>query len=108
MTTRTEPPVGAADARTPEVQAALRDLARRLVWWLEPDEALADRRRFLAQAMTDGNLDDMRFIRDVYGDDALRAVLANPPPGVFDHRSWAYWHVKLGFDHVPPLPVRRI
>jgi hypothetical protein len=108
MTTRTEPPVGASDASTPEVQAALRDLARRLVWWLEPDAALADRRRFLAQAMTDANLDEMRLIRDVYGDDALRAVLADAPPGVFDRRSWDYWHVKLGFDHVPPMPVRRL
>ena len=93
---------------SPEVEATLRDLARRLVWWLEPDVALADRRRFLAQAMTDADLDDMWFIREVFGDDALRAVLADPPPGMFDRRSWAYWHVKLGYDGVPPMPVRRI
>lgn len=104
--------VGQAEAqagpRPREVEAALRDLARRLVWWLDPDAALADPRRFLAQAMTDANLDEMRFLREVYGDDALRSVLEEPPPGVFDSRSWAYWHVKLGFDTVPPLPMRRL
>lgn len=97
-----------AGTTQPDVQATLRDLARRLVWWQEPDAALADRRRFLAQAMTDADLDEMWFIREVCGDDALRAVLADPPLGVFDRRSWAYWHVKLGDGGVPPMPVRRI
>jgi hypothetical protein len=57
--------------------------------------------------MTDANLDEMRFLRAVYGDDALRSVLEDAPPGVFDRRSWAYWHVRLGFERIPPLPVRR-
>lgn len=108
MTTRVRHAEGKTGPRPREVEAALRDLARRLVWWREPDAALADPRRFLAQAMTDANLDEMRFLREVYGDDALRSVLEDPPPGVFDRRSWAYWHVKLGYDTVPPLPVRQL
>ncbi|MFV2064813.1 MAG: hypothetical protein ACC726_15070 [Chloroflexota bacterium] len=35
-------------------------LARRLAWWKEPDAALPDQRRFPAQAMTDGDLIDMK------------------------------------------------
>lgn len=49
-----------------------RDLAEKLFWWKGPDEALADQRRFLAQAMTFGDWEDMQIVRAVYGDDALR------------------------------------
>lgn len=87
---------------------SLRHLARRLVWWKEPEAALADERRFLAQAMTDANLTEMTHLRQMVGDDALKDVLAHPPPGVFDQRSWTYWHVKFQLEPVPPLPVRRL
>lgn len=86
----------------------LRDLATRMFWWKEADEALADERRFLAQAMTFGSWTDMELVRSIYGTDALRAVLSDPPPGVFDRRSSTYWHVKLGPMPVPPLPTRRL
>lgn len=85
----------------------MRDLAAKLIWWKGPDEALADQRRFLAQAMTFANWEEMASVRSVYGDDALRAVLADAPPGVFDQRSWNYWHLVLGLATVPPLPRRR-
>lgn len=86
----------------------LRDLAAKLFWWKGPDEALADERRFLAQAMTFGSWADMQVVSSHYGEEALRAVLADAPPGVFDRRSWAYWHARFGVDPVPPLPKRRL
>ena len=92
----------------PSPDPRLRDLATRLIWWKGPDEALADERRFLAQAMTFGTWDDMQIVRSVYGVDALRTVLADAPPGVFDRRSWAYWHAVFGIAPAPPLPRRRL
>ena len=88
--------------------ARMHQLAEKLFWWKGPDEALADQRRFLAQAMTLGNWEEMAFVRSVYGDDALRAVLADAPPGVFDRRSWSYWHARFGITPVPQLPRRRL
>lgn len=88
--------------------ARLLDVAARLFWWKAPEEALADERRFLAQAMTFGSWDDMQVVSSTYGEDALRAVLADAPPGVFDRRSWAYWHARLGLTPTPPLPRRRL
>lgn len=87
-------------------QRAIREIARRLIWWQTPDRVLAQPRRFLAQVMALGTWDDIVAVRQVYGDDALRAVLADPPPGVFDPRSWHYWHAVFGIDPVPPLPRR--
>ncbi len=53
-----------------------------------------------------GTWDDIVAVRQVYGDDALRALLVDPPPGVFDPRSWHYWHAVFGIDPVPSLPRR--
>lgn len=86
----------------------LHDLAARLFWWKDPDEALADQRRFLAQAMTYGDWDAVQLILGAFGEVALRAVLADAPAGVFDRRSWSYWHARLGVEPVPPLPRRRL
>lgn len=86
----------------------MRELAARLVWWENPDAALTDPRRFLAQAMTYATLADMTYLRSVVGDEALVDVLTNAPAGVFDRRSWTYWHVKFGLLPVPPLPTRRL
>lgn len=91
----------------PAADPRLRELAARLFWWKDTDAALETERRFLAQAMTIGSWKDMELVRSIYGSDALRAVLSDPPPGVFDRRSWTYWHVKFGLP-VPPLPVRRL
>ncbi len=94
-----------------EIQAIapeLQRLARRLFWWKPPEEALADPVRFLAQLMTLGTWDDVCLARRFYSDEDFRAVLRAPPPGVFDGRSWSYWHCVLGAVSVPPLPERRL
>jgi len=57
--------------------------------------------------MTWANWEEIELIRSVYGDDRLRRVLDDPPPGVFDQRSWNYWHTKFGRT-APRLPARRL
>jgi hypothetical protein len=87
---------------TPE----LLSVARRVVWFKTPAEALADPVHFLAHAMTYGTVEDLRAIERVVGPDTFREALEQAPPGIFDARSWAYWNLKLGRVPVPPLPVR--
>lgn len=86
--------------------AALLAVARRVVWFKEPAEALADPVHFLAHVMTYGTVEDLRALQDVIGLEELREVLEHAPPGVFDPRSWAYWNLKCGRVPIPPLPVR--
>ena len=88
------------------VESMLIPIARRLFWWLEPEAALADRRRFLAQVMTLGTWNDVLLVRRVLGEDVMRAVVDDPPPGVFDIRSWHYWNARFGRMPTPPLPRR--
>lgn len=92
-------------ARAPT--AELIHLARRLFWWKSPGEALGQPNRFLAQAMTLGTWEDLDIVRRHWSPADLRAVLAEPPPGVFDPRSWTYWHCVLEVQPMPPLPQRR-
>ena len=89
--------------RNGETQA----LARRLIWFEEPAEALADPVRFVAYALERGTQEDMSVLRRYVSDDAIREVLAAAPAGIIGARSWTYWHLMM--DRTPPpLPRRRI
>ena len=81
-------------------------MARKYVWWQSPEHTLADTRLFFAQLMTLGSVDDIRWLLSRVSEDSLRAVLRNPPAGVFNGRSWRYWHLRLGCDPIPELPAR--
>jgi hypothetical protein len=84
----------------------LESLAARLVWWKPPAESLRDGAGLLAQVMVYGTPDDLAVARRHFPESAFRAVLAHPPPGIFDPRSWAYWHVVFGLQPGPELPRR--
>jgi hypothetical protein len=86
----------------------LEQVAKRLFWWKSPAEALSDPIRFLAQVMTYGMVEDILAAKRHFSDDAFREVLAKPPSGVFDPRSWSYWHLVFGISPAPPLPTRQI
>ena len=47
-------------------------VARRMVWFKRPEEALADPGLFLSYAMRYGTIDDLRVVRTHYTDDQLR------------------------------------
>ena len=88
---------------TPE----LLQVARRVVWFKEPEEALAEPVHFLAHLMTYGTVEDLKAVQGVAGLEEFREVLERAPAGVFDARSWAYWHLKCGRVPTPPLPARQ-
>jgi hypothetical protein len=90
--------------RTPELKA----LARRMIWFEKPEQALADWIRLAAYTLTFGTPSDVRALRAHLSDDHLREALDRAPPGVFDPRSWAYWHLKLNGKPAPAMPVRRL
>lgn len=111
MTTLTMPTETApleAEATGLPVLPELLTIARRVCWWKKPEETLASPVSFLARLMTLGSWDEVRAVRTRIGDLPFRRVLQHPPAGIFDARSWHYWHYALGFGVVPPLPERRI
>lgn len=88
---------------TPDTEA----LARRLVWFETPADALADTSRFIAYALARATHEDMKLLRAFMTDDDLREALDRAPPGIIDARSWAYWNSKLGRYPAPPMPTRK-
>jgi hypothetical protein len=88
---------------TPE----LLEVAKRVVWFKPPTEALADPVHFLAHVMTYGTAEDLRALDAIAGPNEFRETLDNAPAGIFDARSWAYWNLKCGRTPAPPMPVRR-
>lgn len=86
---------------------ALRKVARVLFWWEPPETALAEPRRFLAQVMTLGTWEEIQAVKSALGLDAFRDALQHAPPGIFDGRSWAYWHAVFRLP-AGELPVRSL
>jgi len=86
-----------------------RQMAAKYVWWKDPDEALGNRVHFLAQMMTMGTLEDVQWMCANFSEAKLIEVLNQAPPGVFNGRSWHYWHHRLGSgDQVAEMPSRRL
>lgn len=83
-------------------------IARRVVWFEPPAEALADPIRFMAYAMSSATHDDMRVLRCYISDADFREALDKAPPGIIDPRSWAYWNSKMGRYPAPPAPKRSL
>jgi hypothetical protein len=91
----------------PAARAALMPVAARVFWWGNPEAWLNDPLRFAAQVMTYGDWNDTTLTLELLGDSLFIRVLQNPPAGVFDIKSWTYWHHRYHLN-VPPLPVRRL
>ncbi|MBF0319747.1 MAG: hypothetical protein HQL01_08090 [Nitrospirae bacterium] len=87
---------------TPE----LLNVARRVVWFKEPEEALLDPVHFLAHVMTYGTVEDLTALEGIVGQKEYGEALDHALPGIFDRRSWAYWNLKCGRRPAPPMPVR--
>jgi len=81
-------------------------VARRLVWFETPEEALADPIRFMAYAMASATHEDMKVLWRYVSDEDFKKALDKAPPGTIDPRSWAYWNSRMGRYPAPPLPKR--
>ena len=86
----------------------LETVAKRVIWFKAPGDALRDVKLFLAHVMTYGTLSDITTTLHYFSEDDLEAVLNDPPPGVFDRRSWIYWNVRYHRDPIPALPKRKL
>jgi hypothetical protein len=83
-------------------------VAKRVVWFKAPDDAVKDVKLFPAHVMTYGTLTDITTTLQYFSEKDFEAVLNDPPPGVFDRRSWTYWNVRYHREPVPELPKRQI
>jgi len=83
-------------------------VARRVVWFESPAEALADPVRFMAYAMARATHEDMKVIRRYVDEADFLEALDEAPPGIIDGRSWAYWNSKMGRYPAPPAPTRSL
>jgi len=81
-------------------------VARRVVWFEEPEQALADQTRFLTYVMVYGTAEDLRALDGIVTKQDYRKALEHAPPGIFDPRSWAYWNLVCRRQPTPPLPTR--
>ncbi|MFA7567672.1 MAG: hypothetical protein WCY01_11640 [Alkalispirochaeta sp.] len=84
--------------------------AKKYLWWLPPEEAVAKPERVLAAAMNLGSLEDYQALYRIFGAQTLASVLEMGVPGWFSAKSWSFWHRVLDLvpvsEAVPPPPQR--
>jgi hypothetical protein len=90
-----------------EVRAQLIEVAQRVFWWGDAEKWVQDMWRFAAQVMTFGNFDDVRLTLQLLGDKTFVDALKSAPAGVFDPKSWTFWHAYYRLP-LPPLPERKL
>lgn len=86
--------------------AELLRVARKVVWYDQPEQTLGDLGTFLAHLMVYGSSTDVAVVRGYIPEEEFRQVLAEAPPGVFTQEAWEKWHERLGVS-VRPLPRRQ-
>jgi hypothetical protein len=86
--------------------AELLRVARKVVWYQNPEETLADLMTFLTHLMVYGSADDVSVAEGYVPAEEFRKVLENSPAGVFTQDVWEKWHERFGIP-APPLPRRR-
>ena len=90
-----------------EVRAKLIPVAQRVFWWGDAEKWVQDVLRFAAQVMTFGNFENVRLTLRLLGDKTFVDALKSAPAGVFDPRSWTFWHAYYRLP-LPPLPARKL
>ncbi|MGH9733014.1 MAG: hypothetical protein ACRD8A_00310 [Candidatus Acidiferrales bacterium] len=64
--------------------AEMRAVAKRVIWFEEPENAMLYPDRFLAYLMTHGTLEEILVARKYFSDAEFEQALRNAPPGIFD------------------------
>jgi len=83
-------------------------VAKRIICFGTPEEALEFPIRFLTYAMTYASDEDIEILKKYFSDDEFKVALDDPAPGIFDQSSWTKWHQRYGRTPIPTLPKRRI
>ncbi|MBI3516883.1 MAG: hypothetical protein HY060_22865 [Proteobacteria bacterium] len=83
-------------------------VARHVIWFEPPEQALRDPVRFMAYALTYADAAEMTTLRRYISDADLLEVLDRAPAGIIDPRSWSYWNAVVGRWPAPPLPARTL
>jgi hypothetical protein len=86
--------------------AELLQVARRVVWYDDPEQTLSDLSTFLAHLMAYGSRNDLKIVAAYVPEFEFQRALEKPPAGVFTEESWRRWHEHFSLP-VPALPRRR-
>jgi hypothetical protein len=80
--------------------ADLLRIARKVVWYDQPEQTLADLDTFLAHLMVYGSPADVAAASRYVPVEEFRRVLENAPAGLFTQEAWQKWHEELGMQTI--------
>jgi hypothetical protein len=95
----------------PKALREIERLAAKCIWWKPVSESVKIPERGRCPSHESWGLRRYLQLSKIVGEDFLRHVIKHAEIGMFDARSWHFWHYRLGLaelNKVPPLPTRSI
>ena len=86
----------------------LLDLAKKYVWWKTAEVEVNQLPHLMAQVFTFGTWNDAYAMYIHLGDQHCKELLKEAPPGIFNKKSWNFWHLLLKEQQIPALPARKL
>jgi hypothetical protein len=88
------------------VTRSLEQVARRVNWYDDPADVLANVDQFLCEVMARGRIEDILAVRQRFSWEDFRKAYLAAPAGLFAPRAWAYWGLMLLDEPERPMPQR--
>tara|TARA_E500000178_G_C16922103_1_gene707718 strand:+ start:907 stop:1236 length:330 start_codon:yes stop_codon:yes gene_type:complete len=76
-----------------------------LIWWKRPDEV--DDQELLRKIMNLGTWEMWQLAWNHFTKESFNHCLEDARYGDFYKGSWYYWHLRLLFSPIPPIPRNR-
>ena len=91
-----------------QLDLGLLNVAARAVWFKAPVDKQRDTVLFINNVKICWTPEAVTAMHRHFDDEQFRRILRNAYSGIFDARSWAYWHCAQWMNPTPPLPFRRL
>ncbi len=79
-------------------------LVKKYVWWKTPEEVMKLPEQIRAQVMNLVIWDDVCLFERIIGTNGFCRVIKQAEIGMFNERSWHYWHHRLGLAPEGTVP----
>ena len=85
-------------------EGIMASLVKKYVWWKTPEEVMKLPEQIRAQVMNLVIWDDVCLFERIIGTNGFCRVIKQAEIGMFNERSWHYWHHRLGLAPEGTVP----
>ena len=88
--------VESKNQKTKEIPSYLVNLARRIIWFQDPEETISNTDQFPSYMMKNGRIEDILTMYKYYNDSDLLKAFKSDFGKAMDRKSKDFWALRLG------------